>query len=282
MKDIIYDLKEHLWDIISFILLLASLVFLFFNVYYNPLKEYNKTIQHLSDKYKKDEIKFHQQIKKLEDDQKLLETQDVEVELEIVPALLKRINDTCKAPEVIIRTLNPAKNNPFRFELNFIADYFDFLEVLSEFEKLNITIHQINIRPYEIKDTKPKHIINLDIEAIDGGEKLSKEDIEFLSTELFKKNKRDPFQRFAKIGKKIKRLVDLTWMYKLSGIGKIDGKFVATIDRRVYYEGSSFKDMKISKITGSKVLLHKNGTNGRVNYILKFRTNKVKKDDEKK
>jgi hypothetical protein len=278
MNNLVEDVKEYFIDIISLLLLIASLVFLFYNTYYNPLIEYNKTIEKLSNNYKEDEKALHIQlnnITKVKEDTKV-------IELDTVPALLKRINDTCKAPNVIIRTLKPTSDNPFQFELNFISNYFDFLEVLSEFEKLNIVIHKIDIRPYEIKKRSPKHIITLNIEAINGGEKLSKKDVIFLEEELKKTKKRDPFQRFAKIGKNIKRLIDLTWIHKLSGIGKIDGQYVATINSRIYYKGDSFNSMIKSKITSNEVYLRKNTSNGSINYILGFRHNaKDKKNEEK-
>ena len=260
------NLKEYIFDIVSVSILLGASIFTYLNVYYNPLIQYNDTIKVLSSKYFKEEILYNKQLQTKE---KIIETK--EDNFSTIPKLLNRINNTCKAPNVIIRTLKPHANNPFAFELKFISNYFDFLKVLSEFEKLNIIINKIDIKPYEIKKINSKHIITLDIQAINGGEKISKEDVLFLNEELSKNSKRDPFQRFAKVGQTIKRLVDLTWMYKLSGIGKIDGKYVATIDHRIYYKGSNFNGMKIINITPKGIRLKKKTSNGTVNYILGFR-----------
>jgi len=267
-------IEDYILDFVSVIILSGSFYFLFINTYYNPLLQYNKIIEVLSQKYTKEELKLYKQVnivKKTKENQ--------EVQLDTIPALLVRINNTCIAPKVIIRTLTPSKKNPFRFELKFISTYFDFLTVLSEFEKLNIAINKIDIKPYEIKEKEAKHIITLDISAIDGGHSLSKKNIAFLTKELFKKEKRDPFQRFAKVSKSIKRLVDLTWIHTLSGIGKIDGQYNATIDHRVYYKDSKFNDMKIIEISSKSVLLTKKTSNGIVNYILNFRL-KTKKNNE--
>jgi len=259
------NFKEYIIDILSLVFLTIASIYLYFNVYYNPLIKYNKTIETLSSNYFKEEIFYSKQLNVV------VENKEETNELNTIPKLLNRINNTCKAPNVIIRTLEPKDKNPFAFELKFISNYFDFLKVLSEFEKLNIVIHKIDIKPYEIKKNNSKHIITLDIEAINGGERLSQKDVAFLNDELNKKKKRDPFQRFANVGKNIKRLVDLTWLYKLSGIGKVDGKYVATIDHRIYYEKSKFKGMKITKISASGVRLKKNTSNGTINYILNFR-----------
>ena len=267
--------KEYIFDILSIFILILALIFTFNNIYYNPLLQYNKVIELLSTKYKADELKLYKQVHTIEKDE-----DNNTAQLDTIPKLLIRINNTCKAPGVVIRTLKPHTNNPFAFELQFISTYFNFLKVLNEFEKLNININKIDIKPYEIDKNNAKHIITIDIEAIDGGKQLSSKEILFLENELNKKKKRDPFQRFAKVGKKIKRLIDLTWMHKLSGIGKIDGKFVATIDHRLYYHKSKLKDMIITEITSRNVYLKKNTPNGVVNYILKFRY-KAKEKNEK-
>ena len=272
--NLLEDFREYIFDFISSIILILAAIFLFNKAYYEPLLQYNNTIDLLSSKYHEQEIILYKRLNKKEE-----KVQKETAKLDTIPKLLSRINNTCKAPEVIIRTLNPHPNNPFAFELNFISNYFDFLTVLSEFEKLNININKIDIKPYEIKKNNSKHIITLNIEAIDGGEKLSTKDIKFLEHELNKQRKRDPFQRFARIGKNIKRLVDLTWMYQLSGIGKIDGKFTATINHRIYYIGSSLEGMKITNIDSSGVNLQKRTKNGVVNYIMSFRK-KVKDNNE--
>jgi hypothetical protein len=278
MKNIdIDDIKEHILDFGSVIVLTLSVWFLFLNAYYNPLIQYNKTIDTLSKTYTKDELKLYGQVNEAKDKKK---TQDTT--LDTIPALLMRINNTAIAPKVIIRTLKPNLDNPFRFELKFIASYFDFINVLGEFEKLNITINKIDIKPYEISQQQQKHIITLDISAIDGGEVLSKKNIEFLNKELQKKHKRDPFQRFAKVGIVIDRTVDLTWIHKLSGIGKINGEYVATINRKPYRVGEMFKNLKITNIHSSGILLENKTNNGINKYILNFRIKNTKKATDEK
>lgn len=272
----IKEYKNYIIDTLSFIALICAMVFAFNHAYKNPIKDYNKLINSMSLQYKNDEIKLYAKLKEGEEEEK----QSTEIELDIIPALLQRINDTCKAPDVIIRKLDPIKDNPFAFTLEFVSNYFDFINVLSEFEKLNILIHTIDVQPYKIKDNKQMHIVTLNIEAIDGGDKLPLEKIAKIEKEINKEKKRDPFQRFAKLGTNIQRLIDLTWMYKLSGIGKIDGKFVATIDRKVYFENEIFHTMRIIEITNKSVYLQEITKNGVTNFVLNFRTTAKETNNE--
>jgi hypothetical protein len=266
------EYKQYIGDTISFIVLIGAIIFAFNYAYLKPLEQYNELINSMSQKYKSDEMKLYSKLKELEKEQ---EKPSDEIKLDTIPSLLKRINDTCRVPDVIIRKLDPVGNNPFAFTLEFISSYFDFINVLSEFEKLNIIIHTIDIKPFQITKNSSKHIISLVIEAIDGGEKLSQKKVSFMNQEIQKHKKRDPFQRFAKMGMDVERLIDLSWEYKLSGIGKIGGRYVATIDRKLYFEGDRINQMKITNISKKSVYLEKTTQNGLTNFVINFRT-KVK------
>lgn len=264
-----YITNKILLLILSFIVVFISLFFMVNKAYIEPLETYQKTIDFLSDKYRDDEKVLHKKLFELtkEDDKE-------KVELAIIPKLLHKINDTCQKPDVIIRHLMPNEDNPFRFQLQFITNYFNFIKVLSEFEKLDIVIHHIDIKPYEISKNSPRHLMTLDIQAIQGAEELSSNVISFLKKEIAKKNKRNPFQRFAKLGKNIDRIIDLTWIHKLTSIGKINGKSIATINRKMYYIGDSFLDMEVIKIDPSTVTFKKKNQNGTTKYIIGFRLSK--------
>jgi hypothetical protein len=237
--------------------------------YLKPLESYQKTINFLSEKYRKDEQSLHKKLFELSKDKK-----DDDVELAIIPKLLIKINNTCKRPNVIIRKLEPHSENPFRFELQFISNYFNFVKVLSEFEKLDIVIHHIDIKPYEIAKTLPRHIIRIDIQAIQGAEELSDKVSNFLKNEIAKKNKRNPFQRFAKLGSNIERIIDLTWIHKLTSIGRIN--------RKIYYVGDYFEDMQVIKIEPSKVSFSKKNQNGLTRFIIGFRNLKQNDNENRK
>lgn len=268
--------KEYILEIVSSIVLLLSLILLFFKVYYNPLVEYSHTISKLSSSLQSDELRFTKKLYELnkEDDFKSRRT-----DFNVLPSFLIRINDTCKKSNVTIDSLVPYTDEQFHFKLEFTSTYFDFLRVLSEFEKLDIMINNINIKPNLNGDKSTEIEVSLDILAIDGGEKLTASATNFLNKELSKKYKRNPFQQYTKLGSKTNRLINLTWVYKLSGIGRVNSNFVATINHSSYFVGDLFFGMKITSINRTSVLLERDGANGVMNYVLKFR---IKKTKEKK
>ncbi|MEA2018208.1 MAG: hypothetical protein U9N59_07150 [Campylobacterota bacterium] len=265
-----FDFKEYLAEIVSSVVLLASALFLFSNVYYLPMTEYKDAIKKMKSSYVKTATKLKQE-KILREEKK----EDKVEKLSVIPGLLKRINDTCKAPKIIIRELQPDDANPFKFELKFVSGYFDFLKVLSEFEKLNIAIDDIAIYPFEIDKNNPKHFITLNIRAIGSGEKIDAKLMQFLDEELAKKDKRNPFQRFAKLGKNIQRIIDLTWIHKLSGIGRVNGENMATINHQQYFKGDIFNGYMITSIGSDGVKLKKITSNGNEVYIINFRKIKI-------
>ena len=274
----IKNYKQYIVDTISFIALIGAILFAFNYAYKKPLEQYNVLVNSMSEKYKVDGIKLSSKLQQMEKEK---EKPSEEIQLDTIPGLLKRINDTCKSPDVIIRKLDPVGNNPFAFTLEFVSSYFDFINVLNEFEKLNIIIHTIDVKPFQQRQNESKHLISLVIEAIDGGEKLSNEKVSLIQQEIQKQKKRDPFQRFAKMGIDIERLIDLSSIYKLSGIGKIDTKYVATIDRQIYFEGDFLNQMKIINISKKSVYLEKITQNGLTNYVINFRTTAKETNNDK-
>lgn len=69
--------------------------------------------------------------------------------------------------------------------------------------------------------------------------------------------------------------LDVTWLYKLSGIGRIEGKRYATIEGGEYRSGDSFRDMTVVAIERDKVFLEKVETETETEtvkrYVIKFR-----------
>ena len=275
----IEDLKEYMYEIVSSIVLLGAIIFFILNSYYYPMLDYKKKVESITNGYyNREYVKFTaKKEKNVKKDDKVV------AEISTIPEFLKKINETCRAPKVIIRNLLPDATNPFQFKLEFISSYFDFLQVLSEFEKLNISILNISIQPYEIDKNNPRHLINLSIVAIGKGERLSEKNVAFLDKELAKKDKRNPFQRFAKtpLGVKIVPMIDLTYLHKLSGIGKVGDENIATIDARQYSKGDKFEDKIVKEVTTKSVLLIKETDNGVVKYIIRFRNfNKKSRGDK--
>lgn len=260
------DIKEKLPEVISSAFMILSLILLFVGVYYIPAQKYSTKLQEYNN-----QLNVLYQTIKTDNDKKAEKSKQEKEELKNVPNFLERINDTCKAPSILIHSLKPDTANPFKFEITFVADYFKFLKALSEFEKLNISIDTIDIRPYKIDENNPQNFITLQITAINEGEKLSEDAVKFLDYEIAREDKRNPFQRFAKLGVDIVKIIDLTWVYQLSGISRINGENVATIDHNQYAKGDSFEGMNINYIDSTGVQLSKKDDNGVTNFIIKFR-----------
>jgi len=267
------NIKDSTNEILSGLGVFFSLIFMVLKIYYYPMIEYKEKLDKLSSYYAEEKGKL-ETLKKQKELERRTDKKVETAEISTIPNFLKSINKTCKAPKVIIRTLIPDGSNPFQFELKFISTYFDFLNVLSQFEKLNINILNITVQPYIIDKDNPKHLITLSIVAIGTGEKLSDKYVAFLDDELAKEGKRNPFQRFAKTPKGIviTQIIDLTYLYKLTGIGIIGGKNVATINTKQYSKNDIFETTKIIKeIRSDSVLLTEDTKNGIMKFIIRFR-----------
>ena len=109
----------------------------------------------------------------------------------------------------------------------------------------------------------------------DNAKPLSYERLENLKAAVANKGKRNPFQRFAFDTKerKVNPNIDLTWIYRLSSIGKdnIKGHY-ATIDKIDYYKDDKLGNKQITEIQADRVILSEDTQNGKQNYIIKFRT----------
>ena len=71
--------------------------------------------------------------------------------------------------------------------------------------------------------------------------------------------------------------MDQTWVFKLSGIGTINGKSVATISSVDYKVGDNVAGMTIQNIKAGRVELQKKTENGTECHILKFRQKKKRR-----
>ena len=210
---------------------------------------------------------------------------DVQQEASIrsLPEFLTRINEVAKKTEIIIRKLMPKeKSDKLIFEMEIVEDYYRFLRFTALLESLNVIIHDIQVRPYDSSKTPPVHAISFSLTPRNDAEPLAGERIEKMNQEVAQENKRNPFQRFAlsKTGN-VKAEIDLTWIYKLSGIGSVGGQRIATIEGRDYTVGGAFEGMEILNIDPSGILMIKKTPNGETKYVMKFRQKKTGNKDGK-
>jgi len=193
-----------------------------------------------------------------------------------LPEFLSRINDISRKTDVIIHELRPDTENKIRFSMRIIEDYYKFVKFLSILESLNVSIHDIEVHPYDLSKSPPLHVITFALTPREDAKPLANARLTELKQRIDKKDRRNPFQRFAYNAKRqvISSEIDLTWVYKLSGIGKIGNDRYATIENKDYNKGDRIDGMEIVSIQSDRVALTKKTPNGVEKYQLKFRRKK--------
>ncbi|CAK0755918.1 conserved hypothetical protein [Gammaproteobacteria bacterium] len=204
------------------------------------------------------------------------------VAIHSISGFLNRINTIARKNDIIIRKLVPDSQDHIKFTIEILVDYYKFLHFAGDLESLDITISDLQVHPYSMgemdKDNKykslPQHVITFTLTPRNDAEPLTGERLAALDRMIEQKEKRNPFQRFAFDAKQrvVNTSVDLTWIYRLTGTGKDQNGFYATIDHKDYYEGHTLDGKKIDKIQPDRVLLVEETANGKQNYVLKFRT----------
>jgi hypothetical protein len=196
-----------------------------------------------------------------------------------LPAFLKHINRISQDTNVIIRELVPSTGSGARaggalkFKLSITTDYLTFLRFAAQLESLNVGINDLQVRPYDPTKTPVEHAIAFSITPRDDGKPLESRRIGTIQEKVAAKNKRNPFQRFAynEAVTKPSPWIDLTWIHRLSGIGRIGGERLATINSRDYSVGDGLDDMTVAEIRNDRVMLKKESKDGEQIYVLGFR-----------
>lgn len=196
-----------------------------------------------------------------------------------MPVFLGQMNKIAKHNGVVVRSLVPDAQNKQKFTLEFIDTYATFLRFAAQLESFDTIINDMEVRPYDNSVTPPKHLVRFSITPRNNAQELDNKRTDLLQAEV-RKDVRNPFQRFAiNPGATRQRgAIDLTWILKLTGIGKEGGEPYATIDRIRYNVGDSIRNKVITRITNKRVYLHESSANGERDFVLKFRTksNKVR------
>jgi len=191
-----------------------------------------------------------------------------------LPAFLEHINNTARETDIIIRELIPGKDGDLKFVLKVTSDYFKFLKLAAKLEKLNLTINDLQVRPYKMTATPPEHVIEFSLTPRGDAEPLSSDRFSKLDDLVSSESKRNPFQRFAFNAetKAVSRDIDLTWIYHMTSIGKSAGREVATIDNSDYFIGGKLKQGHIiTAITGDEVRLEQKTDNGVETSFIRYR-----------
>lgn len=191
-----------------------------------------------------------------------------------LPAFLEHINNTARETDIIIRELIPGKEGDLKFVLKVTSDYYKFLKLAAKLEKLNLTINDLQVRPYKMTATPPEHVIEFSLTPRGDAEPLASDRFSKLDSMVSSESKRNPFQRFAFNAetKAISRDIDMTWIYHMTSIGKSGGREVATIDGSDYFVGDKLKQGHVvTAIAGDEVRLEQKTDNGTETYFIRYR-----------
>ena len=188
-----------------------------------------------------------------------------------IHSFLQNITQVAKDTTIIINKLTPRENQKFTFDLQIVEDYFKFLQFSQLLERRDVIIHDIQVCPYDAGRTPPVHAISFSLTPRNDAEPMTGKRLNRLKEIVDAPDKRNPFQRFVSVGQVVRKEIDLTWIYKLSGIGSVGGVRIATIDSREYEAGTQFADMTITGIDADRVNLFKHTPNGDEKYIIRFR-----------
>lgn len=218
-----------------------------------------------------------------EQEKKLQEARAKPVEgVRSLPVFLEHINSVAQKTDVIIKELMPSRDGNLKFLLKITTDYMTFLRFAAELESLNLVINDLQVRPFDGSKTPPVHAIEFSITPRDDAAPLSNERIAALRDQVKTEDKRNPFQRFAFNAKtkEVSAEIDLTWLHKLSGIGRVGDRKVATINIRNetkdYGVGDELEPgLYITAIQPDRVQLQRKTSDGTALYVLRFRRSAV-------
>ena len=152
-------------------------------------------------------------------------------------------------------------NYTYRFVA--FAPFERLLDFLFRIEQSNLAIQDLDVHPY----ATDKNLVSMTLRFI-RHEMVPDEKKAFQEfQEKFPKLIRDPFKKNALIRPSVKpTMINLTWKYNLTGIG-FDKARYATIDHKNYYKGDIFNGMRITRIQSDRVYLVSDSQK----YLLSFR-----------
>lgn len=267
-------LRTYRTFLLSSLYLLVGVLLLGYSVFYSPLEIASADATRLANELKTE----NDRLNKLVSQRNAADRTAVEG-INSLPTFLNRINQIAKDTTVIIKELMPSRDSHLKFVLKISADYMTFLRFAAELESLNVSIHDLQVRPFNMGVNPPLHAIEFAITPRADAAPLSGDRITALKTQVGEPDKRNPFQRFAFNARtrEVTPEIDLTWIHKLSGVGRSGDRRVATINNRDYGIGDKLEDMTITEVGTDEVKLTRKTADGTTNYVLRYRRSKLDK-----
>ena len=266
-------IRKNLSLVLSTLYLVAALIVLGYSVLYTG-RQADIADLRMATTYLNDENT------RLEEELKTQEKEGEELEegIRSIPVFLSAINKLADDTDVIIDRLEPDNKDKLKFNIQIKADYFTFLRFASSLENLDVTILDMQVRPYDYRerDKPPKHLISFAITPKNDAEELTSERLSKLKEMVKEPDKRNPFQRFAYTEETgVITDIDLTWVHKLTGISSFGSTSYATIDGIDYTVGDAMGGMEITEVRSTRVHLSRKTEDGTQTYLLMFRKKKA-------
>ncbi len=259
--------------VVSVVFLLTALAALLYSVLISPATVARSDAAIIADIIRKDnQVLAVIQAKMAEDRQT-----GAEQVIHSLPAFLKRINAIAHQTNVIVNELIPSKDRNIKFTIKITTDFYTFLKFIMRLESLDVAINDLQIHPYDNTKKTPVHAIEFTITPRHDAKELESSRIAALREAAEAPDRRNPFQRFTYINKVVTTEIDLTWIYKLSGIGRIGEEQVATVDNKDIRKGDQLENMTVTAVLNDRVQLERKTEHGTDRYVLRFRSSGLKK-----
>ena len=268
--------------ILSVFVLLVGLFAAGYSVGYSKTSVHRQELQALNRIISQDNKAIDRELKRIRE---LKESESPTEGINSLPEFLRHINALAEKTDVIIRRLSPTESesvtagaHEIEFDLEIATDYFTFLSFASLLESLNVVINNLQVHPFDPTQDPPLQAIAFSITPRLNAEPLAGERLERLTQRVEEKEKRNPFRILNWDRKTLTATleIDLTWIHRLSGIGRIGAQYFATIDGRDYRVGNEFlPGMFVKTVTEERVTLERVTDNGTQPYVLKFRSGRA-------
>lgn len=183
-----------------------------------------------------------------------------------VPMLLEKINT--EATGSGMELINIEKLDKTTYKLNAYAQFYRLINFIFKIEQANLAVTQIGIKPFSAQNDRVTMTLKVVGDEMSDANKTALDNFEKASKESF----RNPFLRDPGAMQAVEQpdVIDLTWKFKLSGIGEDHKGRYANIDHKTYYKNNEFNNMKVTKIHNNRVEL----LSGAQKYIIGFRYKK--------
>jgi hypothetical protein len=260
--------------IVSLLFMLAAVFALVYSALISPAQVASADMAALFDIIRKENAALMTIENKMKDNAKA----GSEEVIQRLPDFLIRINAIANATQVIVRELVPSQGGNIKFTIKITTDFYTFIKFIQRLESLDVAINDMQIRPYDNTKKLPLHAIEFSITPRHDAREIKSERIAALATAVETAGLRNPFQRFVyDPNTVVSTEIDLTWIYRLSGIGQVGDARVATIDNKDYRKDDQLGDMTITAVDSDRVKLTRKTEHGTDLYVLKFRLSGLRK-----